>query len=131
MPSCLGNFFININLFLDLFNLSKRKILLENINELDGIGIAQIRSVNDLIEMYNFNLNMLVKNLDIQKFKVLNKKGKLSGKTIMFTGGFEKISRSEAKSLVEENGGKVIGNVSKKLNMLVKGNNKPTKSKID
>ena len=74
---------------------------------------------------------MLVKNLDIQKFKVLNKKGKLSGKTIMFTGGFEKIGRSEAKSLVEENGGKVIGNVSKKLNMLVKGNNKPTKSKID
>ena len=129
----LGNFFININLFLDLFKLPKRKILLENINELDGIGIAQIRSLNHFFSnKINFtNLNMLVKNLDIQKFKVLNKKGKLSGKTIMFTGGFEKIGRSEAKSLVEENGGKVIGNVSKKLNMLVKGNNKPTKSKID
>ena len=37
----------------------------------------------------------------------------------MFTGGFEKISRSEAKSLVEENGGKVLGNISNKLNILV------------
>ena len=49
----------------------------------------------------------------------------------MFTGGFEKISRSEAKSQVEENGGKVLGSISKKLNILVIGNNKPTKSKIE
>ena len=48
----------------------------------------------------------------------------------MFTGGFEKISRSEAKSLVEENGGKVLSSISKKLNILVIGNNKPTKSKM-
>ena len=33
----------------------------------------------------------------------------------MFTGGFEKMSRSEAKSLVENNGGKVLGKISKKL----------------
>ena len=49
----------------------------------------------------------------------------------MFTGGFEKISRSEAKSLVEENGGKVLGNISSKLNILVTGNSKPIKSKIE
>ena len=73
----------------------------------------------------------LVKNLKIENSKVLNKDGKLSGKTIMFTGGFEKISRSEAKSLVEENGGKVLGSLSKKLNILVTGVNKPTKSKIE
>ena len=33
----------------------------------------------------------------------------------MFTGGFEKISRSEAKVLTEDNGGKVLGTISKKL----------------
>jgi DNA ligase (NAD+) len=49
----------------------------------------------------------------------------------MFTGGFKKISRSEAKSLVEENGGKVLGNISNKLNILVIGNSKPIKSKIE
>ena len=49
----------------------------------------------------------------------------------MFTGGFEKISRSEAKALTEDNGGKVLGAISKKLDMLVVGNSKPTKKKIE
>ena len=49
----------------------------------------------------------------------------------MFTGGFEKMSRSEAKSLVENNGGKVLGTISKKLNLLVIGNSKPTRKKIE
>jgi len=49
----------------------------------------------------------------------------------MFTGGLEKISRSEAKSLTEDNGGKVLGSISKKLDILVVGEIKPTKKKID
>ena len=49
----------------------------------------------------------------------------------MFTGGFEKISRSEAKVLTEDNGGKVLGTISKKLDMLVVGASKPTKRKIE
>ena len=49
----------------------------------------------------------------------------------MFTGGFEKISRSEMKALTEDNGGKVLGTISKKLDMLIVGNSKPTKKKID
>ena len=49
----------------------------------------------------------------------------------MFTGGFEKMSRSEAKSLVENNGGKVLGTISKKLDILVTGNSKLTKKKIE
>ena len=49
----------------------------------------------------------------------------------MFTGGFEKISRSEAKTLTEDNGGKVLGTISKKLNILVVGGSKPTKKKIE
>ena len=49
----------------------------------------------------------------------------------MFTGGFQKISRSEAKAIVEKNGGKVLGTISKKLDFLVVGASKPTKKKID
>ena len=41
------------------------------------------------------------------------------------------MSRSEAKSIAENNGGKVLGSISKKLNILVVGNNKPTKKKIE
>ena len=49
----------------------------------------------------------------------------------MFTGGFQKISRSEAKSIAENNGGKVLGSISKKLDFLIVGDSKPTKKKID
>ena len=49
----------------------------------------------------------------------------------MFTGGFEKISRSEAKAITEDNGGKVLGSISKKLDILVVGNSKPAKNKVD
>ena len=49
----------------------------------------------------------------------------------MFTGGFQNMSRSEAKAVAENNGGKVLGTISKKLDFLVVGETKPTKKKID
>ena len=129
----LGNFFISIKKFIELLNTSKRKNLLRNIDELDGIGTAQLKSLEEFFSNKSNSeiILSLTKQLKIENSKILNKNGKLSGKAIMFTGGFEKISRSEAKSLVEENGGKVISSVSKKLNILVAGNSKPTKSKIN
>ena len=48
----------------------------------------------------------------------------------MFTGKLNGISRAEAKSLVEKNSGKIISNVSQKLDFLVIGDN-PTTRKIN
>jgi len=129
----LGNFFKNISKLTELFYSSKRENLLKNIEELDGIGSAQLKSLEDFFsnKINDEMVSSLIKYLKIENSRVLNKNGKLSGKTIMFTGGFEKISRSEAKSLVEENGGKVLGSISSKLSILITGNNKPTKSKIE
>ena len=129
----LANFFIKIERFVELFSSSKRKALLNSINELDGIGTSQIKSLD---EFFSNKINLktmsnLVKKLEIKDFKTINKKGKLGGKSVMFTGGLKKISRSEAKSLVEENGGKVLGSLSKKLDMIVVGDSKPTKKKIE
>ena len=47
----------------------------------------------------------------------------------MFTGKLSNISRAEAKSLIEENSGKILSNVSKKLDYLVIGE-KPTTKKV-
>ena len=47
----------------------------------------------------------------------------------MFTGKLSNISRAEAKSLIEENSGKILSNVSKKLDYLVIGE-KPTVKKV-
>ena len=128
----LGSFFISVEKFIELLITSKRKSLLKNINELDGIGLAQLKSLEEYFSNKSNSeiILSLIKHLTIEDSKILNKDGKLGNKTIMFTGGFEKISRSEAKSLVEENGGKVVSSISKKLNIIVTGNSKPTKSKI-
>ena len=48
----------------------------------------------------------------------------------MLTGKLNGISRAEVKSLIEENSGSIVSNVSKKLNYLIIGD-KPTKRKID
>ena len=48
----------------------------------------------------------------------------------MLTGKLDGMSRAEAKSLIEQNSGSIISNVSKKLDYLIIGE-KPTKRKID
>ena len=47
----------------------------------------------------------------------------------MFIGKLSNISRAEAKSLTEENSGKILSNVSKRLDYLVIGE-KPTSKKV-
>ena len=129
----LAGFFRSISKFTELFYNKKRKNILDNLIDLDGIGKIQIDSINNFFSK-NINIDIvekLIKNLKIKDFKARNKKGKFSNKTIMFTGGFEKMSRSEAKSLVENHGGKVLGSISKKLDILVVGDSKPTKKKIE
>ena len=129
----LASFFKSISKFSDLFNEKNRKKILKHLIDLDGIGQIQIDSIHSFFSN-NKNIEIvetLVDKLKIKDFKTHNKKGKFSNKTIMFTGGFEKMSRSEAKSLVENKGGKVLGTISKKLDILVIGNSKPTKKKIE
>ena len=56
--------------------------------------------------------------------------GLLNNMTFLVTGKLNGISRAEVKSLIEENSGKTISSVSKKLNFLIIGE-KPTKKKVD
>ena len=67
--------------------------------------------------------------MNVENQAINNLSGKFSNKKLMFTGGFEQMSRSEAKSIAENNGGKVLGSISKKLDFLVVGNSKPTEKK--
>ena len=48
----------------------------------------------------------------------------------MFTGKLQGISRAEAKSLIEKNSGKILSNVSNKLDYLIIGD-KPTSKKVN
>ena len=129
----LAGFFISVVKFSDLCIQEKRKEILNNLVDLDGIGATQIQSIENFFSNKK-NIEVvksLINILEVQKYKNLNKKGKFSNKNLMFTGGFSKMSRSEAKALAEDNGGKVLGAISNKLNMLVVGESKPTKNKIN
>ena len=68
--------------------------------------------------------------LSIKNSIELKKDGLLKNKTFMLTGKLDGMSRAEAKSLIEENSGSIVSNVSKKLDYLIVGE-KPTKRKVD
>jgi len=126
----LAKHFQSIKTFQKL--ISKKDIQFVDLIELDGIGDTQI---NSLKSFFSNNTNRkvfeeLIKNLSILDFKIQSK-GKFINKTFMFTGGMEKMSRSEAKQIVENEGGKVLGSPSKKLDYLVAGDSKPTLKKVN
>jgi len=73
----------------------------------------------------------LSKILNIEDFVEKKIDSFFSGKNIMFTGGFSAMSRSEAKSLSETLGAKILSSVTKKLDYLIIGSSKPTKNKVD
>ena len=107
----------------------------KNFNDLmniDGIGETQINSLK-IFFSNNTNIKVvkeLQKILDIKDAIEVKNDGILANKTFMITGKLQGISRAEAKSLIEQNSGSIVSNVSKKLNFLLVGE-KPTKKKVD
>ena len=129
----LAGFFKSAKEFRKFINLSNRDELLKNLKELDGIGDTQIESMNIFFSNEtNKRITLeFIDELEISEYKSRNKNGIFSDKRIMFTGGFKEMSRSEAKAITENSGGKVLGSVSRKLDYLVVGDSKPTKKKVD
>ena len=112
-------------------NLSKQ-IDHEDILNIDGIGETQVSSIKSFFsnKINKKVVNELEKILLIKDFVQNSDGGLLNNKTFLVTGKLNGISRAEVKSLIEENSGKTISSVSKKLNFLIVGE-KPTKKKVD
>ncbi len=129
----LASFFTSINKLKNFINSNNKKEILNNLIQLDGIGDTQIISMNNFfLNETNKRITLdLINELRITDYKSKTVSGLLANKKIMFTGGFSNMSRSEIKFIAENNGGKVLGSISKKLDYLIVGNSKPTKRKID
>ena len=127
----LASFFSSIKEFIKLFDFKNRKNFLLNLADLDGMGETQIQSIDSFFsnDTNTRIVKDLINKLNIKNYTIKKNSGRFSNKKLMFTGGFENMSRSEAKSIVENNGGKVLGSISRKLDYLVVGASKPTKKK--
>ena len=129
----MAGFFWSIEKFEKVFADKNKKSILKSLHDLDGIGETQINSIDSFFSN-KINLKItkdLIKELQINIYKTNSGSGVFSNKKIMFTGGFKNMSRSEAKIIAENNGGKVLGSISKKLDYLIVGDSKPTVKKIN
>ena len=115
----------------NFFKLSLSKDI-DELKNIDGIGSTQIKSIlNFFSNQTNQKFLIELKNhLEITDTIQINQSGLLKNKNFMFTGKLDGISRAEAKSIIEQNSGKIISNVTKKLDYLIIGE-KPTTKKIN
>ena len=98
---------------------------------LDGIGEKMAQSVLDYFRDEK-NLKMFLdvqKELQIQDAAAKNSSSVFSGKSVIFTGTLEKMSRAEAKKKAEDLGMKVVGSVSSKTDFVVAGDQAGSKLK--
>ncbi len=115
----------NVRHLLDLADKNE-----EQLQQMEDIGVKVAGSIRHFFDNPD-NLAILHK-LESYGVQLVNKKrdqpgGGLSGKTFLFTGTMEKLKRNDAEEMVEQQGGKILGSVSAKLNYLVVGENAGSK----
>ena len=93
------------------------------LNALDGIGAVVAESlIQFFAEHHNVEVvNELLKHVTPTALATVAASSPVSGKTVVFTGALEMMTREEAKSMAERLGAKVSGSVSKKTDLLVAG----------
>jgi DNA ligase (NAD+) len=93
------------------------------LNALDGIGAVVAEAITQFFgEGHNIEVvNELLKHVTPAPLAAVAASSPVSGKTVVFTGALERMTREEAKAMAERLGAKVAGSVSKKTDLLVAG----------
>ncbi|MCA0434259.1 MAG: NAD-dependent DNA ligase LigA [Proteobacteria bacterium] len=89
----------------------------------DGIGEIVAEAITQFFgELHNIEVvNALLDQVTPQAMAAVASASPVSGKTVVFTGALERMTRDEAKAMAERLGAKVAGSVSKKTDLLVAG----------
>lgn len=97
----------------------------------DGIGAVLARSLVTSLSQpqERASVDRLIAQLDVQPAKQQATDSPVAGKTVVFTGTLEKMTRAEAKARAEALGAKVSGSVSAKTDILVAGPGAGSKAK--
>jgi DNA ligase (NAD+) len=95
----------------------------EEMDAIDGIGGTVVEALKRYFaEPHNRKLvEDLTREVTILDAEKVASSSPVSGKTVVFTGSLEKMSRDEAKAMAERLGAKVSGSVSKKTDLVVAG----------
>jgi len=90
---------------------------------LDQIGETVIEAVKAYFgESHNRGIvERLTRHLTIEDAEKPKTDSRVAGKTVVFTGALERMTRDEAKAMAERYGAKVSGSVSKKTDLVVAG----------
>lgn len=116
-------------LALKMINIDNiQQATLEELTNIDEIGSRIAESVVSYFKNEaNLDIINRLRNKGLQfelDQTVLNERSdKLEGKSIVISGTFEKHSRDELKKLIEKNGGKNVGSISKNTSYLLGGSN--------
>lgn len=95
----------------------------DEIMSIDDIGPAVAKSLYEWFSDQNLKLIMKLKEagLKFESEEESNTSEVLGGKTYVITGSFEQYSREQLKDMIEQNGGKTSGSVSKKTDYVLAG----------
>ncbi|MGE3150093.1 MAG: BRCT domain-containing protein, partial [Pseudorhodoplanes sp.] len=95
----------------------------QEMTAIGGIGEIVAEAVVDFFqEKHNREaLGRLMKELTIAPMEQAQRDSPVSGKTVVFTGALEKMTREEAKAMAERLGAKAAASVSKKTDYVVAG----------
>jgi DNA ligase (NAD+) len=96
---------------------------LQELQHIEGIGGVVAEAIHDFFdEPHNVKaLGRLLEWLTVMDMAAPSKSSPVSGKTVVFTGTLEKMTRQEAKARAESLGAKVSGSVSAKTDIVVAG----------
>lgn len=103
----------------DMINKETLKLV-----EIDGIGANMATDIVEFFqEKHNINtINKLLEEITVEDFvDNTNYDSPIAGKTLVFTGTLEKMTRSEAKAKAQSLGAKVSGSVSKNTDYVIQG----------
>lgn len=104
----------------------------EDLLSIDGVGEVMAQSLAEAFGSENERgaIDRLVAHLNVEKAeKPQRSDSPVAGKTLVFTGSLEKMTRAEAKARAEQLGAKVAGSVSSKTDLLVAGPGAGSKAK--
>jgi DNA ligase (NAD+) len=94
-----------------------------DLDNIEGIGPIVAEAIADFFaEPHNVKVvDELLEHVRPQPLEAIDHASPISGKTVVFTGTLERMTRSEAKARAERLGAKVAGSVSKKTDYVVAG----------